>query len=73
MSTSDQEVKLKSNLQATGLAVDVEPYELDDLQGADDPGGISLDIESSKHNVSMQGSDRPGHASKPHDTELSTV
>ena len=73
MSTSDQEVKLKSNLQATGLAVDVEPYKLDDLQGAGDPGGNSLDIESSKHNVRKQSSSRPGHASKPRDIELPTV
>ena len=37
MSTSDQEAKLKKNLQATGLAVDVKPYDPDDFQGADDP------------------------------------
>ena len=73
VSTSDQEIKLKSNLQATGLAVNVEPYELDDLQGADDPGGNSLDIKSSKHNVGMPGSRRPGHASKPRDIEFSAV
>ena len=37
VSTSDQEAKLKKSLQATGLAVDVKPYDPDDLQGADDP------------------------------------
>ena len=45
VSTTDQEAKLKSNLQATGLAVDVKPYDPDDLRGVDDPGDHSLDIE----------------------------
>ena len=48
VSTSDQEAKLKKNLQATGLAVDVKPYDPDDLQGADDPSGNSLGIQSKR-------------------------
>ena len=59
VSTSAQEAKLKSKLQATGLAVDVKPYDLDDLQGADDP------VSSPRPG--------PGCASKPCDIELFTV
>jgi hypothetical protein len=69
VSTSDQEATLKTRLQATGLAVDVKPYNPDDLQGADDPGGNSLDIEP----TNKQSSPRPGHASKPRDTKVSAV
>ena len=70
-STPDQETKLKLQLQATGLAVDVKPYNVDDLQGTDDQGDHSLDTESSKHHVGKQTS--PESASKPHGKEFSVV